>query len=131
MRSAALLIVAALANGGASPTHAAVAAPVTLPLKLGFYESPQCGQTYDVGGPLHLGKKGYSEDGDVTFVAVTLMGQNRYRVRTSSYDESNHRHYFWEVWQILNATSFTRVGIGWSDPSAHTYRYCGPNEPAG
>ena len=130
MRRAQLLIVAALAIGGVCPALAASSAPVTLPLKLGTYETPKCGQTYDgVDEPFELSKKGYFDDGDtgnVTFVAVASMGQNRYRIRTLSYDETGRGHYFSEVWQVLDAKSFTVVSASWdSSFQPTTYRYCG------
>ena len=139
MRRAGLLIAAALALGGPELAYAAPAAPVKLPLKLGSYETPKCNQTYDgVDEPMALSKKGYNEsgdEGDVTFVSVAPLGQNRYRIRTYSYDEMNHRHYFWEIWQISSSTSFTRVDQGAEEKAYHrsadnpfqpsTYHYCG------
>lgn len=131
MRIAGLLIVAALAVSGAGPANATGGTPVTLPLKLGSYVNStlSCtGHGNETDSYLDLDKKGFvtgfTGDDDNTFVAITNVGQNRYRIRYFYHGESNRRPtYLSDTWEVHSSTSFTIVGT----PS-RSYRYCGPKD---
>ena len=130
-----LMLAAALALSSAGSAQAAARASVTLPLKLGSYVDSRLSCTghdneVELGGShitsyLDLDEKGFVTgfmgDDDNTFVAVTNIGQTRYRVRYFYHAESERRStYSSDTWGVHSSTSFTISGT-----PERSYHYCG------
>ena len=69
---------------------------------------------------------------------ITKVGANRYRIRSLNYDDEGGHWYYWEIWEVHSATSFTIVDGNFEQKSMQrpmplppaSYRYCGPKAPS-